>query len=136
MLSGPAPAQSVGRWLPGWRRMTDQVLDPQRISELRTAFAGQDPAEIVKRLEEEVASQLRQIAAALDEKDGRAAAWATHRLLASAYMIGAAELVAAAQELLAQAPVDLYAARTAENRTRELWVGALAALESEMLHRV
>jgi CheY-like chemotaxis protein len=75
------------------------VLEDSRIRELRTLFPGDELKQVLRELEEDVAAQMQRIDSALRAGDGDEVADAAHRVLNSARMVGAANLVQAAAAL-------------------------------------
>jgi HPt (histidine-containing phosphotransfer) domain-containing protein len=125
--------EMLARWLPEASPVPPRTLEPDKIAELRSAFPGSEIAEFVVHLQREVDSQLHRVSKALTEHHRAEAAAAAHRILSSARMIGASALIEVAAELEAAARTDLLQARNVEERVREQWRRAYAALNAELL---
>jgi signal transduction histidine kinase/DNA-binding response OmpR family regulator/HPt (histidine-containing phosphotransfer) domain-containing protein len=108
----------------------DSVLEDSRIRELRTLFPGDELKQVLRELEEDVAAQMQRIDSALRAGDGDEVADAAHRVLNSARMVGAANLVQAAAALEDTAHDREQAPREAA-ALREHWHAVADALASE-----
>jgi CheY-like chemotaxis protein/HPt (histidine-containing phosphotransfer) domain-containing protein len=108
----------------------DSVLEDSRIRELRTLFPGDELKQVLRELEEDVAAQMQRIDSALRAGDGDEVADAAHRVLNSARMVGAANLVQAAAALEDTAYDREQAPREAA-ALREHWHAVADALASE-----
>jgi two-component system sensor histidine kinase/response regulator len=135
-ITSRAIDEVLARWLPEVSAPEAAVLDPQRISELRSLFPGEDTVEMFAQLRREGDIQLHRIDAALEHGDNSEVTEGAHRLLSSARMIGAAELIEAATELQAAARDDLTRAAPLAQRVRELWDEVSRALEAELRSHV
>jgi CheY-like chemotaxis protein/HPt (histidine-containing phosphotransfer) domain-containing protein len=125
--------EMLSRWLPEESKITERTLEPDKIAELQSAFPGSEIAEFVVHIQREVDSQLHRVNKALTEHHRAEATAAAHRILSSARMIGASGLIEAAAELEAAARTDLRQARNLQERAREQWRRAYAALKDELL---
>jgi HPt (histidine-containing phosphotransfer) domain-containing protein len=72
-------------------------VDPTRLAELRRVFPGDELQRMVDEMREEVARDLAELQAAIDERDQARAASAAHRIRNTARAIGGHALADAAE---------------------------------------
>jgi CheY-like chemotaxis protein len=123
----------LDRWLPA--ADGEQILDPNRIAELRELFPGEMASAMWGELVATVSADLASIAAAMESADPDAVAKAAHRVRGSGAMLGAAALIEAATDLQGDAqraaaggePVDPAAVAVLSAR----WNGVLRAIREQ-----
>ncbi|MHB8694960.1 MAG: Hpt domain-containing protein [Solirubrobacteraceae bacterium] len=74
------------------------LLDPNRLAELSELFSGDELAELLNNLSDEVRAELAQAANAAASGDGPELAAAAHKIRNSGLMVGGTRLVALATE--------------------------------------
>lgn len=97
--------EKLERWLPS-TRPDAPLLDQTRLSELRSAFPGEELKGMLEDLAAAIATDVEQIDKAADQGDRATVAAAAHRLKNSAGMIGATGLADAAAQLDGQQGTD------------------------------
>jgi two-component system, sensor histidine kinase and response regulator len=128
--------EMLARWLPPAADENAVVLDPARLSELRSLFPGEEMSGMLRGLTADVSAEFERVTDAVTDSDQELLTSAAHRIKNSAHLIGAQRLADAAAQLEPGARAEKASTgsidETAIASLREQWTATRAAIETEL----